>query len=52
MHFKFLSPTSIARDESKGRDFLPQIDGLRFVAIMGVLAYHVHLVLPYHQGLH
>ena len=30
----------LSRVVSKGRDFVPQIDGLRFVAIMGVLAYH------------
>jgi peptidoglycan/LPS O-acetylase OafA/YrhL len=41
----------LSRVMSKGRDFVPQIDGLRCVAIIAVLAYHVHLSAPYHYGL-
>ena len=40
----------LSRVMTKGRDFVPQIDGLRFVAITAVLAYHVHLSAPYHYG--
>ena len=35
---------------SKGRDFVPQIDGLRFVAIIGVLAYHIRAIIAWHYG--
>jgi peptidoglycan/LPS O-acetylase OafA/YrhL len=35
---------------SKGRDFVPQIDGLRFVAIIGVLAYHIRAIIMWHYG--
>ena len=33
---------------SKGRVFIPQIDGLRFIAIMAVIAYHVQAITGYH----
>ena len=33
---------------SSGRVFVPQVDGLRFVAIMAVLAYHVRSIGSYH----
>ncbi len=32
----------LARETSPGRRFIPEIDGLRFIAIMGVLLYHLH----------
>ncbi len=32
----------LARETSEGRKFIPEIDGLRFIAIMGVLLYHLH----------
>lgn len=35
---------------TRGRDFVPQIDGLRFLAIMGVIAYHVRIISCYHYG--
>lgn len=40
----------LSRVMSKGRDFVPQIDGLRFVAIIGVLAYHVRAIIAWHLG--
>jgi peptidoglycan/LPS O-acetylase OafA/YrhL len=40
----------LSRVMSKGRDFVPQIDGLRFVAIIGVLAYHVRAIIAWHYG--
>src|SRR4051794_26951460 len=33
-----------SRITTPGRTFLPQIDGLRFVAIMAVIAYHVRMI--------
>lgn len=33
---------------TSGRAVIPQIDGLRFVAIMGVVAYHVRLICSYY----
>src|SRR5947207_2863388 len=41
----------LSRVTSPGRKFVPQIDGLRFVAIMAVIAYHVSLVYLHHRGL-
>jgi peptidoglycan/LPS O-acetylase OafA/YrhL len=35
-------------DENAGRKFIPQIDGLRFVAIMAVIAYHVMQIGLFH----
>jgi peptidoglycan/LPS O-acetylase OafA/YrhL len=40
----------LSRVMSKGRDFVPQIDGLRFIAIMAVLAYHVRLIASWHYN--
>ena len=40
----------LSRVMTRGRDFVPQIDGLRFVAIMGVLAYHVRAIIAWHYG--
>jgi peptidoglycan/LPS O-acetylase OafA/YrhL len=40
----------LARVTSPGRVLLPQIDGLRFVAIMAVIAFHVCLVCSFHFG--
>jgi peptidoglycan/LPS O-acetylase OafA/YrhL len=41
----------LSRVMTKGRDFVPQIDGLRFLAIMGVLAFHVRSIISGHIGL-
>ena len=35
---------------TKGRDFVPQVDGLRFLAIIGVLAFHVRAITAWHYG--
>jgi len=40
----------LSRVMTKGRDFVPQIDGLRFVAIIGVLAFHVRAITAWHYG--
>jgi peptidoglycan/LPS O-acetylase OafA/YrhL len=40
----------LSRVMTKGRDFVPQIDGLRFVAIIAVLAYHVRATMVWHYG--
>jgi peptidoglycan/LPS O-acetylase OafA/YrhL len=40
----------LSRVMTKGRDFVPQIDGLRFVAIIAVLAYHVRAIIAWHYG--
>ncbi len=40
-----------SRITSAGRNFIPQIDGLRFVAIMTVICYHVRAVCLFHFGL-
>jgi peptidoglycan/LPS O-acetylase OafA/YrhL len=40
----------LSRVMTKGRDFVPQIDGLRFVAIIAVLAYHVRAIISWHYG--
>ena len=36
-----MQKTLTLRITSAGRNFIPQIDGLRFIAIMAVIAYHV-----------
>ena len=38
----------LSRVMTRGRVFLPQVDGLRFVAIMAVIAYHVRSIGSYH----
>ena len=43
---KFLSHFS--RITTSGRSFIPQIDGLRFIAIMSVVAFHVRAICSYH----
>ena len=40
----------LSRVMTRGRDFVPQIDGLRFVAIIGVLAYHIRAIIAWHYG--
>jgi peptidoglycan/LPS O-acetylase OafA/YrhL len=40
----------LSRVTSPGRTFIPQIDGLRFIAIMGVLAFHIRAISIYHFG--
>jgi peptidoglycan/LPS O-acetylase OafA/YrhL len=40
----------LSRVMTKGRDFVAQIDGLRFVAIMAVLAFHVRAITSWHYG--
>jgi peptidoglycan/LPS O-acetylase OafA/YrhL len=41
----------LSRVTNPGRAFIPQIDGLRFVAIMGVIACHAHDFILFHHGL-
>jgi peptidoglycan/LPS O-acetylase OafA/YrhL len=38
----------LSRITTPGRTFIPQIDGLRFIAIMAVIAYHVRVICSYH----
>jgi peptidoglycan/LPS O-acetylase OafA/YrhL len=40
----------LSRITSSGKGFLPQVDGLRFIAIMAVIAYHVRQICSYHLG--
>ena len=40
----------LSRVMTKCRDFVPQIDGLRFVAIIAVLAYHIRAIIAWHYG--
>jgi peptidoglycan/LPS O-acetylase OafA/YrhL len=40
----------LSRVMTKGRDFVPQIDGLRCVAITAVLAYHIRAIIAWHYG--
>lgn len=37
-----------SRITTSGRSFIPQIDGLRFIAIMSVVAFHVRAICSYH----
>lgn len=46
----FFFASRLSRVMSKGRDFVPQIDGLRFIAIIGVLAYHIRAIIAWHLG--
>lgn len=39
-----------SRITTPGRTFLPQVDGLRCVAIVAVIAYHVRMIGSYHLG--
>jgi peptidoglycan/LPS O-acetylase OafA/YrhL len=41
----------LSRVMTRGRDFVPQIDGLRFLAIIGVLAFHVRAITAWHYGI-
>jgi peptidoglycan/LPS O-acetylase OafA/YrhL len=43
--------SNLSRVTNPGRTFIPQIDGLRFVAIMGVLACHIDDFILFHHGL-
>jgi peptidoglycan/LPS O-acetylase OafA/YrhL len=38
----------LSRITSPGRGFIPQIDGLRFIAIMAVIAFHVRAICSFH----
>jgi len=40
----------LSRITTPGRVFIPQIDGLRFVALITVIAYHIRLIGLYHLG--
>jgi len=40
----------LSRITTPGRNFIPQIDGLRFIAIMAVIAYHVCSTCAFHFG--
>ena len=40
----------LSRITTPGREFIPQIDGLRFVAVIAVIAYHVRLIGSFHLG--
>jgi len=39
-----------SRITSRGRGFIPQIDGLRFIAVLAVLAFHVQQIVSFHFG--
>jgi len=41
---------SLSRITTPGREFIPQIDGLRFVALMAVIAFHVRGICAWHLG--
>ena len=43
--------THLSRITTAGRTFIPQIDGLRFIAIMVVIAYHVCGIGSFHFGI-
>ncbi len=43
---KWLS--QLSRITTPGRAFIPQIDGLRFIAIIAVIAYHVRAICSFH----
>jgi peptidoglycan/LPS O-acetylase OafA/YrhL len=43
--------SNLSRVTNPGRTFIPQIDGLRFIAIMGVLACHGWDFIRFHHGL-
>lgn len=38
----------LSRITTPGRAFIPQIDGLRFIAIMAVIAFHVRAICSFH----
>jgi peptidoglycan/LPS O-acetylase OafA/YrhL len=40
----------LSRITTPGRRFIPQIDGLRFVAIMAVIALHIRQIVSFHFG--
>ncbi len=40
----------LSRITTPGREFIPQIDGLRFVAIITVIAYHIRMIGLFHLG--
>jgi peptidoglycan/LPS O-acetylase OafA/YrhL len=45
---KFLG--KLSRITSPGRQFIPQIDGLRFIALVMVIAFHVWAIGSFHMG--
>lgn len=47
---KFCFLGYFSRITTPGREFLPQIDGLRFVAIAGVIAFHIREICSFHFG--
>lgn len=40
--------SQLSRITTPGRAFIPQIDGLRFIAIMAVIAFHVRAICSFH----
>ncbi len=38
----------LSRITTPGRAFIPQVDGLRFIAIMAVIAFHVRAICSFH----
>ena len=38
----------LSRVTTPGRAFIPQVDGLRFIAIMSVIAFHVRAICSFH----
>jgi len=48
IHMKLLA--RLSRITTSGREFIPQIDGLRFVAIIAVIAFHVWSIGTFHLG--
>ena len=41
-------PSQLSRITTPGRVFIPQVDGLRFIAIMAVVAFHVRAIGSFH----
>ena len=40
----------LSRITTPGREFIPQIDGLRFLAVIAVIAFHVRIIGLFHFG--
>lgn len=40
----------LSRITTPGREFIPQIDGLRFIAVIAVIAFHVRIIGLFHLG--
>ncbi len=40
----------LSRITTPGREFIPQIDGLRFIAVIAVIAFHIRIIGLFHLG--